>query len=588
MAPSGKSGSVSPSQPQPIDSPRLDAAARYQRQLQAIMDVVWSVHSAPGIDALMVAVLDRVTELLGVERSTFFVVDRKSAELWSRVLQGDEPEEIRLPLGAGIAGWVAVEGESISLSDAYADPRFDRTWDAASGYRTRSLLCVPIRKQGGEVLAVLQCLNKRAGDFDDEDEELLSVIGAQCAVAMEKALLYESVLERKTALELAESRLRRAHDELAILYEVEQQIADAHDLERLVEVVVRHVCSLMRARAVGLLWLRNEGPVFMLARLGAEVVRQGLSRLDAEAYLRAHKLPARSTEAGEPPGLPQLSGLAPVELFEVPVSDGRRQIGVLHLVDPPDSADREDTILRQLAQIASQLGRGVVVHREREEGERAQRLALLGHSFSGLLHDMRTPMTAISGYVELLAMSDDQEARGDFVERIHRALGHIEGMTQEVLGFARGQRDVLIARVYLDRFIAEVRELLLPELEQSGATLAVDARYQGPARFDASKVKRVILNLARNACQAMGDGGTFLLRVDREEQHVVFECADTGPGIPPQMEGRLFDSFATHGKEHGTGLGLAMAKKTIDAHCGRITCENRPGRGATFRILLPL
>ena len=242
-----------------------------------------------------------------------------------------------------------------------------------------------------------------------------------------------------------------------------------------------------------------------------------------------------------------------------------------------------------VALLATQIARGIVVKRDREAGERASRLALLGHSMSAVLHDMRTPMTAVGGYAELMAAEDDPQLRTEYIARIGRALEHMETMTQEVLAFARGKRDVLMQKVYMDRFVEEVRELLVPETQRYGVDLVIDTRYEGTARFDESKIKRVIFNLARNACQAMGSGGgTFTWRVAREDDVLIFECADTGPGISPEMEGKLFESFASHGKSDGTGLGLAMAKKIVDAHSGTIECLSQPGRGATFRIAHPL
>jgi signal transduction histidine kinase len=120
-----------------------------------------------------------------------------------------------------------------------------------------------------------------------------------------------------------------------------------------------------------------------------------------------------------------------------------------------------------------------------------------------------------------------------------------------------------------------------------GVKLEVVTEYDGLARFDESKLKRVLWNLTRNACEAMGQGGTFRWTIARTGDQLIFECADTGPGIPKAMEGRLFESFATHGKASGTGLGLAMAKKIVDAHCGRISVTSAPGQGATFRIEIP-
>jgi signal transduction histidine kinase len=280
---------------------------------------------------------------------------------------------------------------------------------------------------------------------------------------------------------------------------------------------------------------------------------------------------------------------APVrETFTAPLSDGRSHFGLLELTDRIDARHDEAWVLRMASLVASQVARGIVVLREREEGERAERLSLLGHSVGAILHDLRTPMTAIGGFAELMATEDDGTTRGDYAARIGRALEHMETMTHEVLSFARGRREVLVQKVYMHVFISAVRELLLHDTARFGVGLVVNADFDGAARFDESKIKRVIFNLARNACQAMGPGGTFTWSVRREADSVVLECRDTGPGIPKEMEGRLFESFATHGKSDGTGLGLAMAKKIVDAHGGSISCSSSPGHGAEFRIVLPI
>jgi signal transduction histidine kinase len=260
---------------------------------------------------------------------------------------------------------------------------------------------------------------------------------------------------------------------------------------------------------------------------------------------------------------------------------------VLELVNRSDPHSDAEFVLRMVSLLAGQVARAIVVHREREEGARAERLAVLGHSVGAILHDMRTPMTAVGGYAELMAAEQDAELRQDYVSRIGRALEHMEAMTQEVLAFARGKRDVLVRKVYMDKFVAATREMLVPETERFRVDLVVRSSYDGVARFDETKIKRVLFNLARNACQAMGEGGTFTWSVSREGEQLIFECSDTGPGIPKEMEGKLFESFASHGKADGTGLGLAMAKKIVDAHCGSIECRSTPGVGATFRIAIP-
>jgi len=276
------------------------------------------------------------------------------------------------------------------------------------------------------------------------------------------------------------------------------------------------------------------------------------------------------------------------ESFSAPLSDARRTLGVIQLVDRGDADMAPDWLLRVVSLLASQVARSIVVKRDQRAAQEAGRMALLGQSASAMLHDLRTPMTAVGGYAELMAGEDDFELRRSYVERIGRALEHMETMTKEVLAFAHGRREVLMRKVYMDKFVESVRELLVPETERSGVALVVNAEYDGSARFDENKIKRVIFNLARNACQAMEKGGTLTWSVRRAGERLVLECSDTGPDIPKEMAGRLFETFATHGKSDGTGLGLAMAKKIVDAHCGQISCTSLPGQGATFTIDLPL
>lgn len=567
--------------------------SRYQKQLQAIMDIAWSVSSSLNFDLLLPRIIQKVAAILKAERATFFVVERERGELWSKVVQGEQPEEIRLRIGEGVAGWVAQTGQVLNLRNAHEDPRFDARWDEQSGYRTRSLLCVPVYDRNMAVIAVIQCLNKQGRRrFDEEDEELLRCVSGQCAVALENTFLYESLLQRNRALQQADARLRRANAELEILYDLERQISEASELPALLGDILERACDLLHVEAGAILLMGEAGAQVFVHQPSCERRTYLLDSRRARGLLGRAQLPIYRlcSEPGDGPDpiLPEDGPLLLRELYSAPLSDGRNTIGLLQLGNRlDDDAASSEWILRMVSLLAGQVARGIVVKREREAGERAGRLALLGHSVGAILHDLRTPMTAIGGYAELMAAEDESGLRAEYVGRIGRALDHMETMTQEVLAFARGKRDVLIQKVYMDRFVEAVREMLLPEMQRYGVQLVVDTRYEGTARFDESKIKRVIFNLARNACQAMRSGGTFTWTVAREQDSLVFECADTGPGISKEMEGKLFESFASHGKADGTGLGLAMAKKIVDAHRGTITCRSAPGRGAVFRIELP-
>ena len=169
------------------------------RKLTSILDVARAIAAERDLDRLLDLVLTEVASIVEADRCTVFIVDRREGQIWSKIAHG-VADEIRLPLGVGIAGHVARSGEIINLADAYADPRFNLDVDRRTGYRTGSLLCVPMKNVHGDVVGVLQTLNKigegpggAALAFDEEDERLLTVLGGQVAVALENAFLYEEI-----------------------------------------------------------------------------------------------------------------------------------------------------------------------------------------------------------------------------------------------------------------------------------------------------------------------------------------------------------------------------------------------------------
>jgi signal transduction histidine kinase len=204
-----------------------------------------------------------------------------------------------------------------------------------------------------------------------------------------------------------------------------------------------------------------------------------------------------------------------------------------------------------------------------------------------MLHDLRTPMTIISGYAQLMISESDQGEREKISEVIEKQVGHINGMTRETLAFARGERDLLLRKIYLQKFIEEVEEFLRKDFESTRVDLKIQLNHTGAVRIDENKMKRVVYNIARNAVQAMPDGGRFVLTVDRLGDELVLTFQDNGPGIPAEIADRLFQSFVTAGKKNGTGLGLAIVKKIAEEHGGHVTYRSKPGKGTTFEVRIP-
>ena len=158
------------------------------QRLEVILDITRRLMSVTDLDALLLAMAEATAGLLAADRATIFVVDRERNELWSRVALGTD--EIRIPVGLGIAGAVAQTGQAINLPDAYQDARFNPEPDKASGYHTKSLITFPMKGNEGRVIGVFQVVNKHGGGpFTSTDEETLASLGASAAVAVENAML---------------------------------------------------------------------------------------------------------------------------------------------------------------------------------------------------------------------------------------------------------------------------------------------------------------------------------------------------------------------------------------------------------------
>jgi HD-GYP domain-containing protein (c-di-GMP phosphodiesterase class II) len=151
------------------------------------------------LDSLLMIIAEEVRNILSADRCSVFVVDPYKGELWTKVALGLEEKILRIPLGQGIAGFVAKTGSAVNIRDAYKDTRFAQDLDRITGYQTRSVLAVPLRGRDGKALGVFEVLNKAKGPFTEEDEGLLRILATMAASFIETATLYEDL--RRSHLE---------------------------------------------------------------------------------------------------------------------------------------------------------------------------------------------------------------------------------------------------------------------------------------------------------------------------------------------------------------------------------------------------
>jgi signal transduction histidine kinase/putative methionine-R-sulfoxide reductase with GAF domain len=578
----------------------LEAALqREQKKVALVQEVSRALSKSGDLDSLLTLIMTKVTELMEADRSTLFVVTEDGRQLWSKVSQGSERVEIRLDVGEGIAGWVAETREIVNIPDAYADQRFQPAVDLKSGYRTRSILSVPMLGALGGLVGVLQVLNKQDGPFTQGDEELLVALASQAAIAIENARLYHSVVQQNQELSRARRDLERRTRELNALYEVEKELSAALDLDDLLSRILAQAITVLGGGAGSIALVEPDGSLRFRTVQGPAAPRLIERTLPHGTGLLGWSIKHRtplviddpSRDARHASEIAAEVGVAPKHLMVAPLIDGEDAIGGIEIIDQRRASRDGDgpwntDDLKLLVLIAAQAAGAISLARRRSEQSNRDRLASIGRMLAGMLHDLKTPMTIISGYAQLMAGMDDATQRDDSVKLIQRQFDLMAGMTREVLAFARGDTDLVIRKVYLHRFAEELAMQLGVAVLGRGIELQVDARYDGAARFDEQKLLRVFHNLASNAIEAMPDGGHLRVVIDRDGDDLVWTVQDTGQGIPEQVRGRLFELFAT-GRKGGTGLGLAIVKRIIDDHHGTIRPESGPS-GTTFVIRMPL
>ncbi len=223
--------------------------------------------------------------------------------------------------------------------------------------------------------------------------------------------------------------------------------------------------------------------------------------------------------------------------------------------------------------------------RARVELLRAERLGAIGQAASAVAHDFTQPLSTISGAVGLLRMGiESEDDRQRCFEAIEGQIDRLGRMKEEIVDFARGERDFEGAWIGFDSFLENTVSGLRGDLASRGIGLQVDHGYDGEWWIDSYRLGRVVENLVRNAAAAQAT--RVVVRTEADASGLVVEVEDDGSGIPGDLIDDIFEPFVTRGKKEGTGLGLAIARNVVVEHRGEIAVDSKPGR-TRFRIRLP-
>ena len=571
------------------------------RKLQSVLEIVRMANAETDLEALIALITQQACTLIEADRGSLYLLDKESGELVSSMALGLPGKTIRLKLHQGVAGLVAATGEPAIVQEAYADPRFYRAVDQATGYRTRQILCVPIKSRWGEVLGALEVLNKRMGSFGPEDEEVLNLLASQVGVALANARLYEG--------------LRTNLNRLTRLMKVDVAISSELDLDALLRTISETTSNLLQA---------ERSTVFIVDRERGELwsrVAEGLDRQEIRIPLQVGVAgmvattggPVRISDAYTDPrfhaGVDKDTGYQTRSILCTPMRNARGQvIGVFEVLNKRGG---EFTPLDEqlLASLSSHAAVAIEKAQLYDEVQRAyaqlQALDRLKSEFlSTVSHELRTPLSPIIGYTEILlsgTLGEMPAACRRGVQAIAESARRLLTLIESLLVFVRLDK----GEMALNREPVEV----LPLVQQVIGTFQgralerkVELVREVPDNLplllaDPQELAMALTHLVDNATKFTPAGGRVAVRarpVSGEDGAPGVELAvqDSGIGIPKDLQAKVFERFyqvdgSLKRQYGGAGIGLAVVKQIIEAHGSRVFLDSEPGCGATFRFVLP-
>lgn len=565
---------------------------RREAKVAAVLrEVAGALGASLELDELLELVLGRLRDLLEAEGTLLFLLDERKRELVSRVPGSDT--RLTIEVGDGLLGGVVRTGRLARFSRGEA---IEVEWDGALGTTTDHALVAPLKNNLSRTIGLMVAFRTSGGAYSEDDEEVLGVLAKQAAIAIDNSRLLVTLIRKNQQLQQAQEQLTRRVRDLELLFELERATAHADSHEALARAVLERLARACNAEAALLSLREGESGELVEFRLDRAPRRLGASEdppsfrtthlgqsesLLGQVFLTRSPLQFESPTAlppGEPGPLRSLLA-EPLDGDDAPIG----ALAVLNRRTGPFTA--EDLGLVRL--VSANVSTAVRLFDASLAREKQERLSSIGRLLSQVVHDLKSPLTVISGYVELMRDAKTKEERARYADEILKQFQTLGAMQREVLAFARGETQVFSRKVIVDRFFAEIAPVLALEVPAERIELRLAATKKLVAHFDSERITRALSNLVRNAVEAIGEGrGSITIEASAEGETLVFAVSDDGPGVPKEISSRLFESFVTYGKKDGTGLGLAIVQRIAVEHGGRV--ELGPSaRGAKFVIRLP-
>jgi signal transduction histidine kinase len=521
-----------------------------------------------------------------------------------------------IPGQGSVVGMVAKTGQVVHIEDAQNDPAY--TWhEAQQVFGFRSIFGVPMVREG-ELVGAFVMWRKEVRPFSTRERDLVATFADQAVIAIQNVRLL--------------SETKEALDQQTATAEVVKAISRAtFDLRSVLEILIENACRVSRARK-GFV-LVPEGNAYAIS------VNRGATIEEVQFMLARYRLSADNgsnvpakfllTESDQTRGVleghtvlvdrvlqvPDVQAASPATGYRGPQVDLRTMLCVPMLVEGTPIgvlsvwrnevapfSEREIELLRTFADQAV-----IAIQNARLVGEIRQKSAELEVAnkhksafLASMSHELRTPLNAIIGFSEVLLarlFGELNDKQDDYLKDIHSSGKHLLNLINDVLDLSKveaGRMDLELSRFDLRSALSDAMTLIRERAMKHGIALGLDVEPTlGEIDADERKFKQILLNLLSNAVKFTPDGGRVDVVASRVDGAVQISVRDTGIGIAPQDRQAVFEEFRQAGgdytsKQEGTGLGLALTRRFVELHGGRIWLASEVGKGSTFFFTIPM
>ena len=569
--------------------------------------------SAFDLHPVLSTLVENAVKLCGAEKGLIFRLEGELYRLAASYGASSEWKDFleRHPIAAGrgtLVGRTALERRAVHIHDVLADHEY--RWPESQklgGFRT--ILGVPMLREGAPI-GVMAIWRDEVRPFTQRQIELVTTFADQAVIAIENVRLFQELQART-------GELARSVEELKGLGEVGQAVSSTLDLQTVLTTIVARAVQLSGTSS-GVIYEYDEAAgefrltathgwdVEMIEARQAAPIRHGEGAIGKAAATRAPvQVPDILDERA--PMLPMaremLAQRGCRSLLAIPLLREQRIVGGLTVLrrEVGSFAPEVVNLLQTFATQSVLAIQNARLFREIEEKSRQVEEASRHKSqfLANMSHELRTPLNAVLGYTKLILSNiygQVPEKIRDVLVRVEQSGRHLLGLINDVLDLSKmeaGQLTLSLEDYSMKHVIQTAFSAMEPLAAEKKLALKVALPPDLPlARGDPRRVTQVLLNLMGNAIK-FTEAGEVRVEVTVSGANFTAAVADTGPGISPADQGRIFEEFqqvdsSSTRKKGGTGLGLSIAKRIVELHGGRIWVESKPGEGSTFWFTLPI